>query len=410
MRLFNFEINKVNKKALNTSKYWLDLSLLYDNDVVFSKATYFELYTKNSDIRECVRKIAWAVARNGIYLLDNDKQIIESNVKTEEVFQLLKAPTFEKFKVNFWRNYLVSWELYIKGLKNALWQVIRFDVIDSRAVQKVLRDWIITWYRVSENNWLKTHLYNVDEIAYFKFEDDTTYTINGMWVLTSILYDAVTDLEASKTNYFFYKNSARPDMMLLLDGNLTAEEQQIATDQFNAQFRWSENAHKVLVGWWIKEIKQISLSSKDMETIAHRKLSTDKICSAFGVPKELLWYNETSNYNNGLNAKEEFLEWTVKPHERDFDAILNKCLEMFRPDLFDKYWIKSDSEQLKETQEWLNGQRADVLAWIITINEARIDRWLEPSTDENADKLMTSKSQVLLEDITLDAVLPWDEI
>jgi hypothetical protein len=35
---------------------------------------------------------------------------------------------------------------------------------------------------------------------------------------------------------------------------------------------------------------------------------------------------------------------------------------MFRPDLFDKYWIKSDSEQLKETQEWLNGQRADVLS------------------------------------------------
>jgi hypothetical protein len=58
----------------------------------------------------------------------------------------------------------------------------------------------------------------------------------------------------------------------------------------------------------------------------------------------------------------------------------------------------------------LNGQRADVLAWLITINEARIDRWLEPSTDENADKLMTSKNQVLLEDITLDAVLPWDEI
>jgi phage portal protein BeeE len=98
-------------------------------------------------------------------------------------------------------------------------------------------------------------------------------------------------------------------MMLLLDGNLTDEEQQIATDQFNAQFRWSENSHKVLVGWWIKEIKQISLSSKDMETIAHRKLSTDKICSAFGVPKPLLWYIDWVNYNNGSNAKEEFIEW-----------------------------------------------------------------------------------------------------
>ena len=205
MKIFNRNITKADtsKKSLN-SNYWLDLTPLFNNNVVFSKQTFYDLYAKNGDIRECVRKISWSVARNGIYLLDNNLQIVSDNVVTSEVQNLFKEPTFPKFKVNFWRNYLVSWELYIKGLKNALWQVIRFDVIDSRAVQKVLRDWIITWYRVSENNWLKTHLYNVDEIAYFKFEDDTTYTINGMWVLTSILYDAVTDLEASKTNYFFY--------------------------------------------------------------------------------------------------------------------------------------------------------------------------------------------------------------
>lgn len=409
MRLFNYEISKVNKKSLNT-KYGLDLSLLYDNDVVFNKSTFYELYAKNSDIRECVRKIAWAVARNGIYLLDNDKQIVEDNVITEEVLDLFKAPTFEKFKVNLWRNYLVSWELYIKPIQNLMWETMRFDILDSRAVTKILRDGVITWYRVTSNNGIKTQVFDVDQIAYFKFEDDISYSINGMWVLTSIMYDVVTDLEASKSNYSFYKNSARPDMMLLLDGNLTAEEQQIAKDQFEAQFKWSANAHKVMVWWWIADIKQISLTSKDMETIAHRELSTDKICSAFGVPKALLWYIKDTNYSNGQNVKEEFLEWTVKPHERDFDAILNKCLEMFRPDLFEKYWIKSDSEQLKETQEWLNGQRADVQAWILTINEARIDRWLEPRDDENADKLMTSRNQVLLEDIALDAVLPWDEI
>lgn len=409
MRLFNYEISKVNKKSLNT-KYGLDLSLLYDNDVVFNKSTFYEIYAKNSDIRECVRKIAWAVARNGIYLLDNDKQIVEDNVITEEVLDLFKAPTFEKFKVNLWRNYLVSWELYIKPIQNLMWETMRFDILDSRAVTKILRDGVITWYRVTSNNGIKTQVFDVDQIAYFKFEDDISYSINGMWVLTSIMYDAVTDLEASKTNYSFYKNSARPDMMLLLDWNLTAEEQQIAKDQFEAQFKWSANAHKVMVWWWIADIKQISLTSRDMETIAHRTLSTDKVCSAFGVPKTLLWYIKETNYNNGQNAKEEFLEWTVKPHERDFDAILNKCLEMFRPDLFEKYWIKSDSEQLKETQEWLNGQRADVQAWILTINEARIDRWLEPRDDENADKLMTSRNQVLLEDIALDAVLPWDEI
>jgi len=384
--------------------------LLFNNDVVFSKQTFYDLYAKNGDIRQAVKKIAGSVARNWIYLQDNDRQAVDDNVLTDQVLDLFKAPTFAKFKIDLYRNYLISWELYIKPLKNAFDETIRFDVIDSRAVTKIINNGVITWYRVVEKDGVKVQDYKADEIAYFKYEDDINNSLNGMWILTSVLYDAVLDLEALKTNYSLYKNSARPDMLLLLDGNLSEEEQQIATDKFRAQFTWSNNAHKVIVGGGIQDIKTLSLTARDMETINQRKLTTEKISATFGVPKAMLWYVEDVNYNNGQNQKEEFLEGTIKPFEQDFDAILNKLLQMFKPDIFNKYWIKSDSEQLKETQEWLNGQRADVLAWIITINEARVDRWLERVEDENADKLITSRNQVLLEDIALDAVLPWDEI
>ncbi len=384
--------------------------MLFNNDVVFSKQTFYDLYAKNGDIRQAVKKIAGSVARNWIYLQDNDRQTVDDNVLTDQVSDLFKAPTFAKFKIDLYRNYLISWELYIKPLKNAFDETIRFDVIDSRAVTKIISNGVITWYRVVEKDGVKIQEYKADEIAYFKYEDDINNSLNGMWILTSVLYDAVLDLEALKTNYSLYKNSARPDMLLLLDGNLSEEEQQIATDKFRAQFTWSNNAHKVIVGGGIQDIKTLSLTARDMETINQRKLTTEKISATFGVPKAMLWYVEDVNYNNGQNQKEEFLEGTIKPFEQDFDAILNKLLQMFKPDIFNKYWIKSDSEQLKETQEWLNGQRADVLAWIITINEARVDRWLERVEDENADKLITSRNQVLLEDIALDAVLPWDEI
>lgn len=384
--------------------------MLFNNDVVFSKQTFYDLYAKNGDIRQAVKKIAGSVARNWIYLQDNDRQTVDDNVLTDQVSDLFKAPTFAKFKIDLYRNYLISWELYIKPLKNAFDETIRFDVIDSRAVTKIISNGVITWYRVVEKDGVKIQEYKADEIAYFKYEDDINNSLNGMWILTSVLYDAVLDLEALKTNYSLYKNSARPDMLLLLDGNLSEEEQQIATDKFRAQFTWSNNAHKVIVGGWIQDIKTLSLTARDMETINQRKLTTEKISATFGVPKAMLWYVEDVNYNNGQNQKEEFLEGTIKPFEQDFDAILNKLLQMFKPDIFKNYWIKSDSEQLKETQEWLNGQRADVLAWIITINEARVDRWLERVEDENADKLITSRNQVLLEDIALDAVLPWDEI
>lgn len=384
--------------------------MLFNNDVVFSKQTFYDLYAKNGDIRQAVKKIAGSVARNWIYLQDNDRQTVDDNVLTDQVSDLFKAPTFAKFKIDLYRNYLISWELYIKPLKNAFDETIRFDVIDSRAVTKIINNGVITWYRVVEKDGVRVQEYKADEIAYFKYENDINNSLNGMWILTSVLYDAVLDLEALKTNYSLYKNSARPDMLLLLDGNLSEEEQQIATDKFRAQFTWSNNAHKVIVGGWIQDIKTLSLTARDMETISQRKLTTEKISATFGVPKAMLWYVEDVNYNNGQNQKEEFLEGTIKPFEQDFDAILNKLLQMFKPDIFNKYWIKSDSEQLKETQEWLNGQRADVLAWIITINEARVDRWLERVEDENADKLITSRNQVLLEDIALDAVLPWDEI
>lgn len=290
------------------------------------------------------------------------------------------------------------------------WTAIRFNVIDSRAVRKNTSNGIIHSFTVTENNWNKSRTYKPDEIEYFKFEDDIDDSNNGMGILASVIYDAVLDLEALKSNYSLYKNSARPDMMLLLDGNLTQKEQQNAKDMFEAQFRWSENAHKVVVGGWIQDIKTLSLTAQDMEQIAQRKLTTEKIASAFGVPKAMLWYTDDVNYSNAVTLKEEFIEWTVKPMAEDFESMLNKLIQKFRPDIRENYRIKIDSEQLEETQEWMNGQRQDVMTWIITINEARVERWLERIDDENADKLLTTRNAVLLEDIALDATLSWDEI
>ena len=46
---------------------------------------------------------------------------------------------------------------------------------------------------------------------------------------------------------------------------------------------------------------------------------------------------------------------------------------------------------------------------IRTINEIRIERGLEPVTDENADKLLMNKNVSLLEDISLDPSLNIEE-
>lgn len=384
------------------------LASLLKNDYSIDINTYYMLYEYNWDIRQAIQKIANWVARNWIYLEDNQRKTIENNIITDEVFDLFKAPTFLKRKKDIYRNYMLSGELYFLPIENESWTAIWFQVLDSRIVSKTIDAyWVIQKFTVS-SQWM-TKSYSPNEIAYFKREDSIQSESDWMWILDWCIYDALSDLEAMKTNYSFYQNSAIPSAMLLLDDNLSNEEMQNAKDQFEAQFKWSNNQHKTMVAWWVKDIKTISLTPRDMEFINQRHLTTEKISAVFGVPKTILWYTETVNYSNWTNQRKEFIEWTLRPLEADFEHILNKLLEMFRPDLFAKLRIRADWEQLEETQERMEWLRKDVASWIMTINEARIERWFEALPDENADKLLVSRNVVLLEDIALDPTLYLDE-
>lgn len=96
--------------------------------------------------------------------------------------------------------------------------------------------------------------------------------------------------------------------------------------------------------------------------------------------------------------------------ESAFEHILNKLAEMFLPEVAEKYVIKCDGEVIPFSEEYLESQRKDLASGIKTINEIRIDRGLEASKEENADKLIISRNMVLLEDASLDAVLSPDEV
>lgn len=385
------------------------LSSLLNKNNVLSMQTYYDLYRYNGDIRQAIKKIANWVARNGIYLEDNNRKTIENNVITDEVFSLFQTPTFLKFKTDLYRNYFLSGELYVLPITNIADKCIWFEVIDSRSVSKTVDQYgVIKSFEVV-SGWQRKR-YEPDQLAYFKYEDDTNSSVDWMWVLNWVVYDALSDLSAQKTNYYFYENSAIPSAILVLEEWMSVEEMQNAKDMFMAQFKGTANQHKTLVAWWVKDIKTIALSPRDMEFINQRHLTTEKISACFGVPKSILGYVDNVNYSNWDNQRKEFIEWTIRPLETDFEHICNKLLEMFRPDLFEKLRVVCDWEQLEESQEWMEWLRKDVASGIMTINEARVERWFEALQDENADKPLVSRNVVLLEDIALDAVLPTNEI
>jgi len=410
MKIFGYEITKqvpeVKKKNYYMNNSTISLKTLFDNDVVLDNNTFYQLYQKNGDIRQAVKKISENVARNWLYLTDNQWNIIDDNKFTDDIEMLFSAPTFAKFKTDIFRNYLISWEVYIQPVKSKWGQVAWFRVIDSRMVvkhidyEKNVIDHFDVYFWGNQHIILKPN-----EVAFFKLEDDIYNQFNWMWLLTWIVYDWLSDLEAMKNNYFFYQNSAIPSALLLLDEWLTDDEMQIVKDQFDAQFKGSKNNHKTMIAWWVKDIKTLSMTPRDMEFINQRNLTTEKVAAVFGVPKTILWYTNNVNYSNGQTLRKEFIEGTIRPYEKDFEYMLNKCLQMFRPDIAKSYWVKADWDQFEQTQEEKQTQVEDIRHGIRTINEVRVERWYQKSTDENADKLLIRNDLWLLEDIVFNSVM-----
>lgn len=388
-----------------------DVPFFETKDFVVSKENFLQLYETNADISWAVKKIANNVSKFWLYLEDSEWNQLKDKVRDFEALELFKVPTFQDFKRDLFRNYLITGELYIVPMFNLYEEVAWFQILDSRMMTKFYdQNWNII--KFVQSNFISWQIieYAPRQIAYFKYDVSMHNENDWRSILTGLMYDVLNDLSAVRSNYYYYQNSAVPSAILVLNESMTDEEMQNAKDQFDAQYKWLENSHKMLIGAGISDIKTLSFSPRDMETVAQRKITTEKVASAFWVPKSILWYSDDVNYNNGDNNAKEFYKWTIFPMETAFEHILNRLIEMFIPAMSEKYIIKCDGETIPFSEEYLESQRKDISAWLRTINEVRIDRWLEALPDENADKLLISKNMELLEDASLDAVLSPDEI
>ena len=371
---------------------------------------FYDLYKTNADIRSCVREIAKSVWKNGLYIEDRDGEVVEDTQDIEAIFEI---PTLYNFVLDVLKHSYISGELYLVPEVDASNKVVWARSLDPRTMTKLV------W---KETGMIKGFVQKVpgrdpinftrDEVAYFQFEEDVNNPFNGMSLLEGIIWEALSDGESAKRNFYFFKNNWVPNAIFQLDGDgIKEEEIQMASDRIKKELTGSENAHKFIVSNWIKDVKTLSMTNKDIEFISGRKLNTEKVCSVFWVPKSILGYAEDVNLANGKNFSKDYIENTIIPADKYVEYIINSFYNKFvSQDLFTQgKTIRLDSERIDETEVIQSAQREDVKLWILTINEIREQRWLEPYTTEEANQPTVNQWTVLLEDITMTPVIDPNE-
>ncbi len=131
----------------------------------------------------------------------------------------------------------------------------------------------------------------------------------GLAPITAIRMGLSIDQLSQAWSRLFFKNSARPDMVIIAEQGLTRAELDDLEDRFTDQIGGLGKAHSIIaLEDGIMDVKPIGAMPKDTEWIEQRKLSREETGGLFGVPDELMgWGKDT--YENFKQAM-RFL-WTV---------------------------------------------------------------------------------------------------
>ena len=356
-------------------------------DFRVSAGSFFTIYRSHGDVAACVREISESVGIAGHDWVNASDLSQEANAqdvaRAEEV--LNKNRPWRRFKGKLLQYAAITGNGYVHIEFNLSKQPIGVNFIDPRQMYVVTDQFgdVIRWIQKKRNG-AEIVEFEPHEIAHFKFQDDPDSAVFGLSPLEPVIWEVRTDLAAMTSNYVFFENDAIPAAQYILDEELTVEEQKRAIRQLEEQVKGADKRHRSIAVQGVRDIKQLSVTAKDMEFHVLRRFTTEKVCAMYGVPKTVLNYTDSVNYANGKEQTQKFWEGTVEPLEQALAEFVNK-------ELLPKLGITSIELEFRprnfDNREWNEeSSRRDIEHGIITINEAREARGLEPfSSSEHGE-------------------------
>ena len=160
--------------------------------------------------------------------------------------------------------------------------------------------------------------------------------------------------------------------------SFTVEQAKEFREALKERYSKPENSHIPLIMGNF-EAKNLGLSNRDLEFMAALRWSLEDVSRVYAVPLPMLGDLTRATYENINAAERIFWRSAMTPHLSFIEAELN---EMLAPMFGDDIELAFDLSGVEALQEDANAvglrQIADVQAGIVTINEAREERGMEP--------------------------------
>lgn len=352
--------------------------------------TLYSIYNNVADVKAAIRRKQSAMAKAGFRFTAKDDEGKEGDTEQSNKARMWldrKDLTFSTLKDTFIRDIDVAGNCYLQLLKSAgNGEPLGVQPVDPRTVV-VKADKYGNVDEYIQRVWGYDPVYfTPEELVHAVMDYSTRNEILGVSPIESIVWEGRTEMASQMSNYYFYENNAVPSHLLIVDENLSPDQVKQLRHEIDRNFKGTKKKWKSGVIPFVKDIKTITPTQKDMRLIETRMLTTKKIVVAFGVDSFLLGYTEKVQRGNAQMIRKEFYENTIRAYEIYFEELINT--HVLPAWGLDRIKFKINPSNYEDKKEVAETTRADVIAGVITINEARAARGLEPLDNELADEPM----------------------
>lgn len=281
-----------------------------------SHNTLFDLYKHNSDLSDCINGNAEDTFSNGYNWIDPkdpERDIDESIISELDIIfgrthHSAALSSWDSLKFQISRDMDITGMAYVQIVKSITGtKILGFRCIDPRTMAIVADVHGVVHRYVQRVGMAGAVLFDPTEIICFKNHVDTRNEIFGLSPIESLFWEVKTDIEAMLSNYYFFKNDAKPSNLFILKEefeDLGKEEKDQIMDQIKDQFSGGNNRNKSAIMSMIEDVKQLSITQKDMEFLNQRVFTRRRVRSKFRRPEFIDAYTESVNNNNGDNLLE----------------------------------------------------------------------------------------------------------
>ena len=214
--------------------------------------------------------------------------------------------------------------------------------------------------------------YTTDEMVwlrYFNPMDDFA----GLSPMAPVRLAADMGKDGLRFNRNFLRNSAQPDFVLLTNETMNDNEIDEFYRRWEARFRGPAHAHRPAVASFVRDIKTLGLSHREMDFIQGLRWSLEEVSRAFGVPRPLLSDMERATFSN-VNAAERFFWRNTMVPEMSFlaEQVTRKLFPLLGYGGLEMEFDLSVIEALGEDENARVTRESQMLdRGVLTINEVR---------------------------------------